>query len=58
MHPHKAHYDRHAGTADNQAFMKRISKERIDPPAVVPGMNAADLIDSAFLSYNGGRLRE
>ena len=58
MHPHKAHYDRHAGTADNQAFMKRISKERIDPPAVAPGASAADLIDSAFLSYNGGRLRE
>ena len=58
MHPHKPHYDRHAGSTENVAFMKRISKQRIDPPAVVPGMDAADLIDAAFLSYNGGRLRE
>jgi len=58
MHPHKPSYDRHAGTADNQAFMKRISRQKIDPPAIQPGVNAADLIDSAFLSYNGGRLRE
>ena len=58
MHPHKPHFDRHAGTADNRAFLKRIGKQRIDPPAIVPGMDAADLIDSAFLSYNGGRLRE
>ena len=58
MHPHKPHFDRHAGSTENVAFMKRISKQRIDPPAVVPGMGVADLIDSAFLSYNGGRLRE
>ena len=58
MHPHKPHFDRHAGSTENVAFMKRISKQKIDPPAIVPGMDAADLIDSAFLSYNGGRLRE
>ncbi len=58
MHPHKPHFDRHAGSTENVAFMKRISKQKIDPPAVVPGMDAADLIDAAFLSYNGGRLRE
>ncbi len=58
MHPHKPSYDRHAGTAENKDFLKRISKQRIDPPAIVGGTSAADLIDSAFLSYNAGRLRE
>ena len=58
MHPHKPHYDRGAGTAENKAFLKQISKERIDPAPVPPGIAAADLIDRAFLSYNAGRLRE
>src|SRR5258708_2690928 len=58
MHPHKPHHDRHAGSAENKAFLKQISQHRIDPPAVPGGVSAADLIDSAFLSYNGGRLRE
>jgi deoxyhypusine synthase len=58
MHPHKPHYDRHAGTDANKEFLHRISRERIDPPAVASGVAAADLIDSAFLSYNAGRLRE
>ncbi len=58
MHPHKPHFDRHAGSAENKAFLKQISQHRIDPPAVPGGISAADLIDSAFLSYNGGRLRE
>jgi deoxyhypusine synthase len=58
MHPHKPHYNRHAGSAENKAFLKQISRQRIDPPAVPGGVSAADLIDSAFLSYNGGRLRE
>jgi deoxyhypusine synthase len=58
MHPHKPHYDRHAGDAKNKKFLKQISRERIDPSPVAPGASAADLIDSAFLSYNGGRLRE
>jgi deoxyhypusine synthase len=58
MHPHKPHYDRHAGSAENKDFLKRISRQRIDPPAVAPGATAADLLDSAFLSYNAGRLRE
>jgi deoxyhypusine synthase len=30
----------------------------IAPAAITAGMSAADLVDSAFLSYNGGRLRE
>lgn len=58
MHPHKPHYDRHAGTAKNKKFLKKISRERIAPNPVAEGVSAADLIDSAFLSYNGGRLRE
>lgn len=58
MHPHKPHYDRHAGNKANKEFLHKISRERIDPKAVAGGAGAADLIDSAFLSYNGGRLRE
>src|SRR3954452_20454727 len=58
MHPHKPHHDRHAGTAANKAFLHRISRQKIDPPAVTPNVSAADLLDAAFLSYNAGRLRE
>jgi deoxyhypusine synthase len=58
MHPHKPHLDRHAGTEANRAFLHKISRQKIDPPAVVAGLSAADLLDSAFLSYNAGRLRE
>src|SRR5437763_2459206 len=39
-------------------FLRSVSHQRIDPPAVVSGASAADLIDHAFLSYNAGRLRE
>src|SRR5438105_14630132 len=31
---------------------------RLNPVAVVKDISAADLIDQAFLAYNGGRLRE
>jgi len=58
MHPHKPHYDRHGGSDANKKFLHKISREKIDPPAVGPGVSAADLLDSAFLSYNAGRLRE
>lgn len=58
MHPHKPHYDRHGGTAENKEFLKRISRQRIDPPAIRSNLSAADLLDQAFLSYNAGRLRE
>ncbi len=57
MHPHKPHYDRHAGTAENKDYIRRISRQRIDPPPVRSNVSAADLIDQAFLSYNAGRLR-
>ncbi|MDY3559735.1 deoxyhypusine synthase [Gemmata sp. JC673] len=58
MHPHKPSYDRHAGTDANKEFLHKISRHRIDPAPVAPGAGTADLIDGAFLSYNGGRLRE
>jgi deoxyhypusine synthase len=39
-------------------YLERVSQRRISPPAVTGSVTAADLIDQAFLSYNGGRLRE
>ena len=35
-----------------------ITGPRIDPPAITGKESAADLIDRAFLAYNGARLRE
>jgi deoxyhypusine synthase len=40
------------------SYLHRVSQHRIAPPAVTGAETAADLIDQAFLSYNGGRLRE
>ena len=40
------------------SFLESISRHRIAPPAVTGRETAADLVDHAFLSYNGGRLRE
>ena len=37
---------------------RHLSGRRIDPPAITGRETAADLIDSAFLAYNGARLRE
>jgi deoxyhypusine synthase len=39
-------------------YLHSIAVRRIDPPAVVPGIQLADLVDGVFLSYNAGRLRE
>ena len=58
MHPHKPSMDRHAGTAENKEFLKRVGRKKIDPPAIIPNMGVAELVDSALLSYNAGRLRE
>src|SRR4051794_26891294 len=41
-----------------QDLLSKISQHRIAPPPVSGTVSAADLIDEAFLSYNGGRLRE
>src|SRR5262249_7483205 len=57
MHPHKPHMDRHAGSEANKAFLHKIGRHKIDPPAVTSGITAADLLDSAFLSYNDGQVR-
>jgi len=35
-----------------------LGGKRIDPPAITGQESAADLIDHAFLAYNGARLRE
>lgn len=35
-----------------------ISHKRIDPPAISSGISLPELLDSVFLSYNAGRLRE
>ncbi len=40
------------------SLLETISQHRILPPPVSGSVSAADLIDAAFLSYNGGRLRE
>jgi len=42
----------------SMGYLESISLHRIGPPAVTGREVAADLIDHAFLSYNGGRLRE
>src|SRR5438045_1696168 len=39
-------------------LLKKISHQRIAPPALQPNATVADAIDAAFLSYNAGRLRE
>lgn len=39
-------------------FLKKVSRQRIAPPAITGDIKAADLIDQTFLSYNSGRLRE
>ncbi|MGH7446204.1 MAG: homospermidine biosynthesis protein, partial [Longimicrobiales bacterium] len=40
------------------AKSRYLGGARIEPAAITGGMTAADLIDSAFLAYNGGRLRD
>jgi deoxyhypusine synthase len=40
------------------AKSRYLSGARIAPKPITGGMSAADLIDTAFLAYNGGRLRE
>jgi deoxyhypusine synthase len=37
---------------------RRLGGPRIDPPAITGRETAADLVDRAFLAYNGARLRE
>ena len=44
--------------SDAPSYLHKVSAHRIAPPAVTGSETAADLIEQAFLSYNGGRLRE
>jgi len=44
--------------AGQGTYLHRVSQHRIAPPPVTGADLAADLVDSAFLSYNAGRLRE
>src|SRR5256885_6129506 len=37
---------------------KFLQGRRIDPQPIAPGVSVADLVDEAFLAYNGARLRE
>jgi deoxyhypusine synthase len=48
----------HRDPPTDAPYLRRISRQRIDPPAVTAGTALPDLIDQAFLSYNAGRLRE
>ncbi|HJU84753.1 MAG TPA: deoxyhypusine synthase [Holophagaceae bacterium] len=45
----------HEHSEDSQAF---LGGQRIAPGGIRAGMSAADLVDEAFLAYNGGRLGE
>ncbi len=42
----------------NRKKPRYLSGPRIDPPALTGQESAADLVDQAFLAYNGARLRE
>ena len=42
----------------SQQFLHSISHKRIDPPLLTGDTSVSQLIEEAFLSYNGGRTRE
>ena len=44
--------------AANKTAVERVSGAQINPVAVSGKMTAADLVDNAFLAYNGRRLRD
>ncbi len=45
-------------SAAKKSAVERMSGAQINPGAVTGKMTAADLVDSAFLAYNGRRLRD
>lgn len=47
-----------AGHESNHREGRYLSGQRILPEPIRPGMSAVELIDGAFLAYNGRRLRE
>ncbi|HEX3408901.1 MAG TPA: hypothetical protein VHS07_01405, partial [Candidatus Binataceae bacterium] len=44
--------------ATKRSGVERVAGAQINPKAVTGKMTAADLVDSAFLAYNGRRLRD
>ena len=42
----------------NRKFLHKISHKRIDPPALTGASTLTQMVEEAFLSYNGGRTRE
>ena len=44
--------------ASKKSAVERVSGAQINPAAVTGKMTAADLVDSAFIAYNGRRLRD
>jgi deoxyhypusine synthase len=40
------------------SYLNRLSRRRIDPPALTAQSSLPEVIEEAFLSYNAGRLRE
>lgn len=46
---------KHSG---HRQFLHKISHKRIDPPALSGDTSVSQLVEEAFLSYNGGRTRE
>jgi deoxyhypusine synthase len=44
--------------ATKKSAVERVSGAQINPVAVTGKMSAADLVDTAFLAYNGRRLRD
>jgi deoxyhypusine synthase len=44
--------------ASKKSAVERVSGAQINPQAVTGKMTAADLVDTAFLAYNGRRLRD
>ena len=41
-----------------QKYLHKISHKRIDPPALSAASSLTQIVEEAFLSYNGGRVRE
>jgi deoxyhypusine synthase len=44
--------------SSHQKYLHKISHKRIDPPALTGASNLVEIVEEAFLSYNGGRVRE
>jgi deoxyhypusine synthase len=45
-------------SGDSHPYLRSISHQQIDPPAITGDISLPRLVDDAFLSFNAGRLRE